>query len=95
MKKNINRYLLFLLMLASTWVFTACEVDPIEDPNNPSAGGIVNDASLGEIQVLATGTESAMRDNLGNYYDDLNVIGREYYRFSASDPVLPQSYWVR
>jgi hypothetical protein len=27
-----------------------------------------------------------MRDNLGTYYDDLGVIGREFYRFSASDP---------
>ena len=29
-----------------------------------------------------------MRDALVYYYDDLNVIGREFYRFSSSDPRL-------
>lgn len=86
MKKIFNKCLLLLLLLTCTLVFTACEVDPIEDPNNPGASGIIINATIGEIQNLATGTESGMRDNLGNYFDDLNVIGREYYRFSASDP---------
>jgi hypothetical protein len=64
----------------------SCNVDTILDPNNPSADGIIQNASLGEIQNLVDGTESAMRDNLNNYFDGVNVIGREYYRFSTSDP---------
>jgi hypothetical protein len=64
----------------------SCEIEPIDDPNNPSVTSILQNASLSEIQNLVTGTESAIRDNLGNYYDAVNVIGREYYRFSTSDP---------
>lgn len=67
-------------------ILASCNVDAILDPNNPSADGIVQNASLGEIQNLVDGTESAMRDNLNNYFDGVNVIGREYYRFSTSDP---------
>mgnify|MGYP003575295201 FL=1 len=86
MKPKINSYLTVLLVFINAIVFTACEVDPIEDPNNPNANTIGSNATIGEIQNLATGTESAMRDNLANYYDDVSVIGREIYRFSASDP---------
>jgi hypothetical protein len=74
-----------LLLMALLWI-ASCKIDPITDPNNPSAGGITQNASLGEIQNLVTGTESSMRDNLGNYYDGVSVIGREYYRYSTSDP---------
>lgn len=86
MRPNINRYQTVLLILLYALVLNACKVDPIEDPNNPNGNTIGENATIGEIQNLATGTESAMRDNLNNYYDDVGVIGREIYRFSASDP---------
>ena len=64
----------------------ACKVEPIEDPNNPGAGPISANPTLSEIQNVVDGTEAAMRNNLGTYFDDVSVIGREYYRFSTSDP---------
>ncbi len=66
--------------------FAACEIEPIEDPNNPSVGSITENASLSEIQNLVTGIEGGMRTNLGNYFDGVGAIGREIYRFSTSDP---------
>lgn len=75
-----------MLVSATVLAATSCNVDTILDPNNPSADGIVLNASLGEIQNLVDGTESSMRDNLNNYYDGVSVIGREFYRFSTSDP---------
>ncbi len=76
-----------LLMLAlPVTILIGCKIERIEDPNNPSATGVVGNASISEIQNLVTGIESGMRDALANYYDDVNVIGREYYRFSTSDP---------
>lgn len=72
MKTKLFQYLIVLLSLAS------CKVEPIEDPNNPNAGTIAAGATLSEIQNLVDGTESAMRDNLGFYYDDVSVLGREY-----------------
>lgn len=74
------------LAIATVILWTSCKVDPIPDPNNPGVGIISLNASLGEIQNLITGTESAMRENLGAYFDDVGVIGREFYRFSTSDP---------
>ena len=72
--------------LPAVLFFTSCKVEPIEDPNNPGLGPISANPTLSEIQNLVTGTESGMRDNLGFYMDDVGVIGREFYRFSTSDP---------
>lgn len=80
MKVKLFQYLMLAIAFAS------CTIEPIEDPNNPGASTIGANATLSEIQNLVDGTESAMRDNLGTYYDDVCVIGREYYRFSSSDP---------
>ena len=66
--------------------FVACDIDTIDDPNNPSVGAISANASLSEIQNLVTGIEAGMRLNLGQYYDGVGVIGRDFYRFSTSDP---------
>jgi len=73
-----------LLFAALTW--TSCKVDVINDPNNPGAASITNNASLDEIQNLVDGIESGMRDNLNHYFDGVGVIGREFYRYSTSDP---------
>lgn len=73
-------------LLAVTLLVGSCRVEPLEDPNNPSIGGIVQNASLGEIQNLVDGIESSIRNNLGNYFDGVGVIGREFYRYSTSDP---------
>ena len=81
-----QKYRSFLAVFTICMIVGSCNVDAILDPNNPSADGIVLNASLGEIQNLVDGTESSMRDNLNNYFDGVNVIGREYYRFSTSDP---------
>jgi hypothetical protein len=81
--KNITGYLLPVLMLV---VFSSCKVEPILDPNNPGIGTISANPTVGEIQNLVTGIESGMRDNMNFYFDDAGVIGREFYRFSTSDP---------
>lgn len=75
---------LVVLFIALGW--SSCKVEPILDPNNPSTGGITQNASLGEIQNLVVGMEAGMRNNLNTYFDAVSVIGREYYRFSTSDP---------
>ena len=84
MKPTIMNKLFALLAMAV--LLTACKIETIVDPNNPSSAGIVTNASLGELQNLVTGTESAMRESLSFYLDDAGVIGRDFYRFSTSDP---------
>lgn len=73
-----------LLFIALGWL--SCKVEPILDPNNPSTSGITQHASLGELQNLVVGIEAGMRNNINFYLDGVSVIGREYYRFSTSDP---------
>ena len=73
-----------LLPLILLW--TSCKVEPIKDPNNPGLSSLSQNPTLGEIQNLVTGIESGMRDNMGFYWDNVGVIGREFYRFSTSDP---------
>ena len=73
-----------LPLIAVCW--SSCKVEPILDPNNPSIGGITQNASIGEIQNLVLGTESTMRNDINFYFDGVSVIGREYYRYSTSDP---------
>ncbi len=87
MKYTINsfKYIYYLGLFISVFI-SSCKVDPIADPNNPSLSGITQNASLGEIQNLVDGTESGMRDNMSFYFDDIGVIGREFYRYSTSDP---------
>lgn len=75
-----------LFLLAAVMAISSCKVDPVPDPNNPGASTISQNASLGEIQNLVDGTEAGMRINMGFYFDDVGVIGREIYRFSTSDP---------
>src|SRR5258706_1509251 len=79
--KNITAIFLFFLL-----GFSSCKVEPINAPNNPGLGLISANPTLGEIQNLVTGIESGMRDNINFYLDDAGVIGREFYRFSTSDP---------
>lgn len=81
--RNFSKFIFPALLAIG---FAACEIEPIEDPNNPSVGAITNNASLSEIQNLVTGIEGAMRLNLGQYFDGVGPIGREFYRFSTSDP---------
>lgn len=86
MKKYINQIKYSATIFFVLIFINSCKVDPIEDLNNPSLEAISADASLGEIQNVVTGIESGMRGQLNTYYDGVSVIGREWYRFSGSDP---------
>ncbi|WP_340201359.1 RagB/SusD family nutrient uptake outer membrane protein [Ascidiimonas sp. W6] len=78
--KNIS------LALIATVCITGCEVEEFSDLNSPGLEAILENPTLGDIQDLLGGMQASMRNRLGTYYDDVGVIGREYYRFSSSDP---------
>ena len=75
-----------LCLLAVCLVLPACEIDDVPDPNNSTIEDIVNNPSVGKLNNLVVGAQSGMRNNLGTYYDAVSIVGREIYRFSASDP---------
>lgn len=80
---QIKRPIYFFI---ATIVIISCKVDTIDDPNNPSQNLVASNATLGDIQNLVDGTESGLRIDMNFYFDDVSVIGREYYRYSTSDP---------
>lgn len=83
MKTYINKILLLGLMLIA---FTACEVEEFSDLNNAEVDAFRDNLTRGDLQDLVGGILYSSRLRLGTYFDDTGVLGREYYRFSASDP---------
>jgi hypothetical protein len=86
MKNLINTLLLRIIVGLFIIGIPACKIDPIIDPNNPSLDGIQSNSTKSELQNLASGIESLMRNDVATYIDNVSIIGREYYRFSTSDP---------
>lgn len=79
---KINNLVIVVFVLLTV----SCSLDDATDLNGPSVDGIVENPTRGDIISLAQGIQSDMRIRLGTYYDDVGVIGREYYRFASSDP---------
>jgi hypothetical protein len=80
--KNISLIIIFPVLL----LLSSCKIDPIQDPNNPGLDHLSTNPTLGEIQNLVTGTESGMRTDMSFYWDDVGMLGRDFYHLSASDP---------
>lgn len=77
------------IVLLSIFMITGCnltDVDEVIDPNNPSVAGVLNDASLGELQNMVTGLESRHRGYVGNSTLLYGSFGREVWAFFESDP---------
>lgn len=78
--KNITTAILIMSSLM------ACEIGDQVDPNSPSLTGVLENANSAQLNNLIFGTLSEMRTDLQIYYDNVGIVGREYYRFSGSDP---------
>lgn len=85
MNRMINKWYL-ILFVATLASITACEVEEIVDPNNPSLGSVLNDASKAEMQTLVYGLEARHRDYLANAVQMFGAFGREVWPYFASDP---------
>ena len=73
----------FIMLVAG---ISSCKIDEQVDPNNPSLEGIEANATVDEMNNLVSGMLSGMRNRFDTYLDDVSVIGRDYYRYSGSDP---------
>jgi hypothetical protein len=83
MKKYIYK-IIFCVALVGTVV--SCDVEEFSDLNGPEVGAFEDGLSRGDLQDLIGGLLYSSRLRLGTYFDDCGVIGREYWRFSGSDP---------
>jgi starch-binding outer membrane protein, SusD/RagB family len=78
--KNMKLIGAFFLLFATV----SCEIDNIPDPNNPIFDE--ENATKESLNYLVTGSLSGMRNALATYHDNVGIVGREYYRFSGSEP---------
>jgi starch-binding outer membrane protein, SusD/RagB family len=82
--KNYIYKLLFFAVVVGTVV--SCNVEEYSDLNSPEVDAFAENLTRGDLQDLVGGIFYSSRLRLGTYYDDCGVIGREYWRFSGSDP---------
>jgi starch-binding outer membrane protein, SusD/RagB family len=74
------------VLLISIIIFSySCKKD-YGDLNTPTVEAFLSNATQSELNNLVTGTESGMRNVINLYLDDEGTLGREGYRFSASEP---------
>lgn len=83
MKKYIYKTL-FVTSVICTLI--SCEVREFSDLNNAETDAFRQDLTRGDLQDLVGGTLYSSRVRLGTYFDAVGVIGREFWRFSSSDP---------
>lgn len=74
-----------LLIISSSTLFISCQKD-YGNLNSPTVESFLSNSSASDLNNLVTGSESGMRTNMALYLDDVGSIGRENYRFSASEP---------
>jgi len=74
-----------LLFISVSTLFISCQKD-YGNLNSPTVESFLSNASSSDLNNLVTGSESGMRTNMALYLDDVGSIGRENYRFSASEP---------
>lgn len=81
-----NRYISYILSLfIIALVASGCKKD-FGNLNSPTEEDFLKNPTKDQLNNLVTGIESAMRNNIGLYLDDIGVVGREMYRFSTGDP---------
>jgi hypothetical protein len=83
MKKYIYKTLFFASVIG---VLVSCEVREFSDLNNAETDAFNNNLTRGDLQDLVGGVLYSTRVRLGTYFDAVGVIGREFWRFSSSDP---------
>lgn len=83
MKKHIYKLLFFAFTMGA---IVSCTVEEYSDLNSPEVDAFRENLTRGDLQDLVGGVFYSSRVRLGTYFDDCGVIGREYWRFSGSDP---------
>lgn len=73
-------------------LFSACEIEEVIDPNNPSLDGVLSDASQSELQSLVTGLEASHRGYFGSATQMFGCFGREVWAYFGSDPRFQQDW---
>ncbi|MBO9727269.1 MAG: RagB/SusD family nutrient uptake outer membrane protein [Chitinophaga sp.] len=77
---------IFSLLVLTGLLLTGCKNEPIPNPNAPTIDQVIKNPTIADLNNLVTGCEGGMRQELSLQIDILSIFGREYYRFSGSEP---------
>lgn len=78
-----------MLILAVVAWSSGCNVLEIEDendPNNTELQAVLDNPTRPNLSTLVTGTVSGLRVDMGLWYINHGMIGREMYRFLSAEP---------
>jgi starch-binding outer membrane protein, SusD/RagB family len=78
--------ILLTLSTAALFLTTACEIEPVQNPNGPTLESVESGATLADLRLLAHGLEAVMRVDMEFYYQTVSIVGREYYDLNGTDP---------
>lgn len=81
--KKIYKYALLAVFGLS---IASCSLDTINNPNGPTVESYAEGASNDQLQLLLTGVEASLRNDMEFYYQTVSIVGREYYDLNATDP---------
>lgn len=83
--KYITKLFVLVLLIAGVSACDFFDPERIDDPNNPSVEGVLDNASRAQLQNLVTGLEFRHRATTASN-NILSTFGREIYPMFASDP---------
>jgi hypothetical protein len=82
----MNKWIKLLCLGLFSASIVSCNIDTVDNPNGPTVESFANDASESQLQLLVTGTEANMRNDMEFYYQTVSIVGREYYDLNETDP---------
>lgn len=85
MRSIISKSFILSGLVIMFTTITSCEIDQVNDPNNPSLGSVTNNATKAQLQVLVTGLEARHRGYLANAVQMFGSFGREVFAYFGSD----------
>ncbi|MGB7392979.1 MAG: RagB/SusD family nutrient uptake outer membrane protein [Pricia sp.] len=85
MNTTIKNLTLTGCAVALLLTLNSCSINEVVDPNGPSIDGVELNASKGQLNELAVGLESTIRNGLGTEVTASGTMARELYLFDA-DP---------
>jgi hypothetical protein len=94
MKKKMIKMIKYITIISSLVVLlTACSTKEIADPNNPSVGSVLNNATEGQLQTLVYGLEGASKNYVFTASTAFGEFGRDVWYFWATDGRYNQ-FWL-
>ncbi len=81
-----SKTVMFSTMLLLVLGCNILDIKDRPDPNNTELDTIIENPTRSEVNTLVAGTLSGMRTDMGIYFVDVSMIGREMYRFLSAEP---------